>query len=158
VWLRARPDFMPNSVIEHAPVRAVSDLKFMASAHCSPAGFSRAVANFGYHQSAAFYADGIKAIYGEEPTHWLFIVVEKDEPHTVSLYQLPDADVQRGRHQNRKAIQIFAECLSKGTGPEHWPAYTTEPELIGLPGWARRAIDEHGSIKEAALINAVEGE
>ncbi|MFN3474045.1 MAG: PD-(D/E)XK nuclease-like domain-containing protein [Blastomonas sp.] len=158
VWLRARPDFLPNSVISGAPVRAVSDLKFMAGTYCSPAGFSRAIASFGYHQSCAFYADGIKAIYGEEPTNWLFIVVEKDEPHCVSLYELPHADLARGRHQNRKAINLFAQCLERGTEPQHWPAYTTEPELIGLPGWARHAIDKYGSLQEAALVSADEGE
>jgi hypothetical protein len=119
VWLRARPDFLPFSVIRGAQVRAVSDLKFMAPTYCSPAGFSRAIASFGYHQSCAFYAEGIKAIYGEEPTNWLFIVVEKDEPHCVSLYELPHADLERGRHQNRKAITRFAECLSRGTEPQH---------------------------------------
>lgn len=158
VWLRARPDFLPFSVINGDEIRVVSDLKFMASSNCSPAGFSRALANFGYHQSCAFYADGIKAIYGQEPTHWLFIVVEKDEPHSVSLYTLPNADLARGRHQNRKAINLFAECLSRGTEAHHWPAYTTEPEMIGLPAWARKAIDQYGSLQEAALISATEGE
>lgn len=158
VWLRARPDFLPNSVINGDEIRVVSDLKFMASSHCSPAGFSRALANFGYHQSCAFYADGIKAIYGREPTHWLFIVVEKDEPHSVSLYTLPAADLERGRHQNRKAIARFAECLSRGIEAQHWPAYTAEPEPVGLPGWARKAIDTYGSLQEAALISATEGE
>lgn len=158
VWLRARPDFLPNTVITGASVRVVSDLKFMSSTFCSPSGFSRAVCNFGYHQSAAFYDDGIKAIYGEPPTNWLFIVVEKDEPHSVSLYELPKVDLERGRYQNKKAIRKFAECLAKGTEPEHWPAYTSEPELIGLPGWARRAIDNFGSLQEAALVNAYDGD
>lgn len=158
VWLRARPDFLPFSVINGDEIRVVSDLKFMAGSHCSPAGFSRALANFGYHQSCAFYADGIKAIYGQEPTHWLFIVVEKDEPHSVSLYTLPAADLERGRHQNRKAINTFAECLSRGTEPQHWPAYTAEPEMVGLPAWARKAIDTYGSLQEAALISATDGE
>ena len=158
VWLRARPDFLPNSVINGAEIRAVPDLKFMAATHCSPHGFSRAIASFGYHQSCAFYAEGIKAVYGEEPTHWLWVVVEKDEPHSVSIYQLPTADLERGRAQNRKAIRTFAECLNKGTEAHHWPAYTTEPEIIGLPGWARNSIDQYGSVQEAALINATEGE
>lgn len=158
VWLRARPDFLPNSVINGDDIRVVPDLKFMAANHCSPAGFSRAIANFGYHQSFAFYDEGIKAIYGQSPTHWLFVAIEKDEPHSVSLYTLPPADLERGRAQNRKAIRTFAECLERGAEPHHWPAYTTEPEQIGLPGWARKAIDTYGSLQEAALISATDGE
>ena len=158
VWLRARPDFLPNSVILGQDVRAVPDLKFMAGSHCSPAGFSKAIANFGYHQSAAFYDAGIEAIYGESPNYWLFIVVEKDEPHSVSIYQLPKPDLERGKAQNRVAIRTFAECLNRGVEARHWPAFTAEPEVIGLPGWARHAIDTHGSLQQAALVNALEGE
>ncbi len=137
VWLRARPDFRPASIAEGRAVRVLADLKFMAPTFCAPSGFGRAIDNFGYHQSAAFYFDGIKAIYGEEPTHWLNIVVEKDAPHTVSLYELPAEDIQRGRMLNRKAIRIFAECLEA----DHWPAYADGPMPVGLPEYARKRID-----------------
>lgn len=153
VWLRARPDWLPYSVINGADVMAVSDLKFMAQTHCRPHGFSKAIHDFGYHQSCAFYEDAIEKVYGRRPTHWLFLVVEKDPPYTVSVYELPREDIERGRHQNRIAINRFAECLSSGI----WPDYTSEEILsVGLPGWARKAIDEHGSVNQAALVNAGE--
>lgn len=139
VWLRARPDFRPDSIKMKRAVMAVSDLKFMAPTFCSPAGFSRAIDNFGYHQSAAFYADGIRAIYGHYPTHWVFVVVEKDPPHTVSLYELPAEDIERGRLLNRRAINVYAQCLERG----EWPAYADKnPREVGLPPWARNRIDD----------------
>lgn len=146
VWLRARPDFRPNSIVSGGPVRVLADLKFMSPTFCSPHGFGRAIDNFGYHQSAAFYFEGIRQVYGEEPTHWLNIVCEKAEkpadPVTVSLYPLPAEDIQRGRALNRKAIRLFADCLSA----DNWPAYADEPTEVGLPEYARKRIDFATSI------------
>lgn len=147
VWLRARPDFRPNSIPAKRKVRVLADLKFVAPSHASPSGFERAIHAFGYHQSAAFYFDGIKAVYGVEPTHWLNIVVEREAPFTVSLYQLPAEDIERGRILNRKAIDLFARCLSEG----RWPGYADEPTPCGLPQWARKSIDfDSSELAEAA--------
>jgi hypothetical protein len=146
VWLRARPDFRPNSIIEKRDVMVVSDLKIVAPAHASPEGFGKAIYNFGYHQTAAFYMDGIKAVYGHYPTHWVHIVVEKPEagvdaanaPMTVSLYELPGEDIERGRLLNRAAIDLFARCLERN----QWPGYADDPKLVGLPVWARMRNDD----------------
>jgi hypothetical protein len=138
VWLRARPDFRPNSILARRDVMVVSDLKFVAATHASPEGFRRAIANFGYHQSAAFYADGIKAVYGHYPTHWVHVVVEKDSPHCVALYELPAEDIERGRFANRRAIDLFARCLKE----DRWPGYADEPIPVGLPIWARIRADD----------------
>lgn len=144
-WLRARPDFRPNSIPERRAVRVVADLKFMAPTFCSPQGFQRAIQNFGYHQSAAFYSDGLKAVFDQPPTHWLHVVVEKDAPHCVSLYELPAEDIERGRVLNRKAIALFDRCIESG----EWPAYAPEPMQVGLNDWARRRIDEMQSTQLA---------
>ena len=146
IWLRARPDFRPNSIIEKRDVMVVPDLKFVAPTHASPEGFSKAIYNFGYHQSAAWHCDGIHAVYGHRPTHWLHIVIEKpetgaaaaDSPLTVSLYELPGEDIERGRVLNRRAINRFAQCLKT----DHWPAYADDPLPVGLPDWARMRLDD----------------
>lgn len=142
IWLRARPDFRPNSITSGASVRVVPDLKFMAPTHCSPDGFQRSIHNNGYHQSAALYTDGIKAVFGCAPTHWLHIVVEKEAPFSVSLYPLPQEDIERGRMLNRAAIEIFDRCLQRGTDRASWPGYADDPREVGLPGWVRKRIDE----------------
>lgn len=155
VWLRCKPDFLPNSVVQGRETTIVSDLKFMAPEYCSPQGFSSAIKRFGYHLSAAFYFEGIEHIYGSRPTYWNHIVIEKEYPFTVSSYPLPEEDIQRGKFQMRKAIHKFAECLNRGTSVEHWPAYTSsEPVTVGLNTFSRKTIDEHGSEQDAAMINA----
>ena len=151
VWLRARPDFLPQSCIDGADLRIVSDLKFMASTHCSPRGFSRALDNFGYYLSAAWYSEGIKQVFGKYPTHFLFIVIEKDEPHSVSTYWLEEQDIQRGFLMMRQAINVFAECLKRND----WPGYTTRPMPVGLPILARMRVDES---TETDLTKAIWGE
>ena len=130
VWLRARPDFLP------AKRRIIPDLKTAADA--SPKGFQRTIANFGYAQAAALYLDGIEAVFGDKPTNWIHVVMEKEPPHVVALYELPGEDIGRGRWLNRRAIRIFADCLSTGK----WPGYADEPVMLGLPGWERKTIDE----------------
>lgn len=154
VLCRSRPDWLPFSVINGGDVRIVTDLKFLAQTHCRPHGFSKALHDFGYHQSVAFYEDGIEANYGLRPTNWLFIAVEKDPPHSVSVYELPREDIERGRFQNRQSLRIFADCLASGK----WPSYTSEEiQMVGLPAWARKAIDEHGGLNAATLINSYQG-
>lgn len=137
-WLRARPDFRPHTIPMRHSTRVVADLKFVAASHASPEGFQRAVHQFGYHQSAAWYWDGIKAVYDIAPTHWLHIVVEKDPPHCVALYELPGEDIERGRVLNRRAITLFDRCMSEGK----WPGYADAPMPVGLPVWARMRLDD----------------
>jgi hypothetical protein len=142
VWLRARPDFLP------AKRRIIPDLKTAADG--SPKAFTRTIANFGYHMAAALYLDGITAIFGETPTNWLHVVVEKEAPYVVSLYELPGEDIERGRWLNRKAIRRFAECLSA----DKWPGYSDDVTQIGLPGWERKLIDDDPTLHSAALAEA----
>jgi PDDEXK-like uncharacterized protein DUF3799 len=138
VWLRARPDFLPHKRL------IVPDLKTAADG--SPKAFARQIANYGYAQSAALYSDGIKAIFHAHPTNWLHVVLEKEPPHVVSLYELPGEDIERGRWQNRRAIRIFADCLSK----DRWPGYADDVKQVGLPGWSRKEVDDDASLHELA--------
>lgn len=130
VWLRARPDFLP------AKRRIIPDLKTAADA--SPKGFQRTIANYGYAQAAALYLDGIEAVFGDKPTNWIHVVMEKEPPHVVALYELPSEDIGRGRWLNRRAIRLYADCLSSGK----WPGYADTPTMLGLPQWERKQIDE----------------
>ena len=148
-WLRARPDFRPNTIPMRHATRVVADLKFVAPTNASPAGFARAIENFGYHQSAAWYWDGIKAVYDIAPTHWLHVVVEKEAPYCVSLYELPREDIERGRVLNRRAITIFDRCMKEG----RWPGYAPDSIPVGLPHWARMRIDDL-SPQEMAFADA----
>src|SRR5690606_4829122 len=84
VWLRCKPDFLPNAIIQGRSNTIISDLKFMAPEYCTPQGFSGAIKRFGYHLGAAFYFEGVEKVFGNRPTYWNHIVIEKEFPFAVS--------------------------------------------------------------------------
>lgn len=87
----------------------------------------------GYHVQAAYYSDGAKAITGVEHEFY-FAVVEADPPHGVILYQAGQDMLTEGREWVQTALTIYRKCMETGS----WPAYTTDVQVLGLPGWAKR--------------------
>lgn len=150
VLLRCRPDFRPNSIVQRLETRVVADLKFVAETSITPKGFSKHIANYGYHLSAAMYWEGIEKVHGIGPTHWVHIPVEKKFPFAAEVYPLPDEDIERGRQLVRRAVRLFADCLSA----DKWPSYTSkEPLPVGLPIYARMNHDNNDP-DEAAFAAA----
>ena len=137
VWLRARPDWLPDRRHIGVNVKSAADASF--------SGFQADVTRYRYAQSAALELDGIEAIYGTRPGNYLHPTVEKPgqgwEPGDylpVALWELPAEDIEYGRALNRRAIRLFADCLSA----DRWPGYADEPALCGMSGWARKQIDD----------------
>lgn len=114
----------------------IVDLKKCQDA--SPAGAAKAVANYGYYHQAAFYQDVHHWLTGERPRGFVFIFVEELPPHAVGVYIVDPADEQRGRREYRRNLEIYHQCLTTDT----WPGYSQRAEVIELPHWSRRAIDE----------------
>jgi hypothetical protein len=139
IWRRARLDAMrrpgPCNTLSRI---AVTDYKSTRSA--SPASFPRSVADFGYHQQQAFYADGVAALLGEDPEFY-FVAQDKEPPYLVTVFELSDEDVQAGREINRRAMEIYRDCREAGV----WPGYAPEDDIVRdlrLPAWASRGITE----------------
>jgi len=119
--LKCRPDAW------HDNERLV-DLKTTRDAN--PNTFGKTAHEYGYHQSAAHYIDGVKAATGEDlPFH--FVLVEKTEPYLVSVVELDVEAVNLGRQLNDRAKRIYRECVESG----NWPGYPSG-ELVSLPMWA----------------------
>ncbi len=110
--------------------RAIVDLKTAADA--SPGKFSRNLVDFGYALQAAWYSEGYTAVTGES-LPFIHVVVEKEPPHLVAVYQIDADALAYGAAKAAEARAIFAECESTGT----WPGYSPEIELVSLPAWAR---------------------
>jgi hypothetical protein len=131
VRLRFRPDWLPDTT--GRPL--IVDYKTAVSAN--PRKFAKSAVDWGYHMQAPFYIDGLAAVTGADDAAFLFIVQQKEPPHLVSVCQLEPEDIELGRQQNRRAIELYAACRESG----HWPGYdgiTT----VALPGWARRQITD----------------
>ena len=118
--LKCRPDAWQAGMLV--------DLKTTVNA--DPSEFGKTAHNFGYHQSAAHYIDGVKAATGEE-LPFKFVLVEKTAPYFVSVVELDIEAINIGRQLNDRAKRIYRECVETNT----WPGYPNA-DLISLPMWA----------------------
>jgi hypothetical protein len=125
-WLRARFDWLPN---KRGHGLMVPDYKTAASA--DPGKFSRAAADYGYHQQAAFYCDAAKALGLSPDPVMLFVVQEKTAPYAVNVIELHEDAIHTGRALNEKAIRLYQQCKLTDT----WPGYTMG-EPVRLPKYA----------------------
>lgn len=107
---------------------ALFDLKSTLTA--DPNEFGKTAANFGYHQSAAHYIDGVEAATGETLPFY-FVLAEKTAPYFVSVVELDDEALNIGRALNDRAKRIYRECTETG----NWPGYPAA-DPVNLPLWA----------------------
>jgi hypothetical protein len=134
--LKCRPDaWKPGILVDLKTTRSADPNEFGKTAH-----------EFGYHQSAAHYIDGVKAATGEElPFH--FVLVEKTEPYLVSVVELDIEAINIGRQLNDRAKRIYRECVEANT----WPGYPNA-DLISLPMWAIYKAEELLGISEEEIF------
>lgn len=106
------------------------DYKTSTSAH--PGHFARAAADYGYHQQHAWYTDGLAATEIADDADFLFVVQSKTPPHLVSVVRIKPHHVDLGRRRNRKAIDLYAQCLAANT----WPGFGDHIHSIEIPHYA----------------------
>ena len=95
------------------------------------AGFSRAIANWDYHLQAAWYSDGYTLTTGNPVLGFVFGAVESAWPHAAAAYMLDDAGLDKARAENRRLLDLYAECKRTGV----WPGYQASIQAISLPAW-----------------------
>lgn len=112
---------------------ALVDLKTIGTSASEP-DIARQITNHGYHQQADHYQNGTQALTGER-LPWLFVFVESDPPHLVTVAEVDPVDLELAAGRNRRALERIAECTKSG----HWPGYVPETEIatISLPAWAQ---------------------
>lgn len=123
--VKCRPDYLKDSGI-------IVDLKTTDDA--SPIEFGRSAAKFRYHVQAAHYLDTFKLAFGEAPSHFVFVVVEKKPPYEVGVYYIEAAAMSVGRQLARRDLNKLAECQAS----DAWPGYTPDPQPLAFPEWALR--------------------
>lgn len=113
----------------------ITDLKTCIDA--SPEGFSRSIANFGYHLQASYYISGAEHALGASPEFYCLIAVESEQPHAVAVYQLDTPSILAGAHLANIALARYAEALAAGK----WPGYSDLVQTINVPRWALRQVN-----------------
>ncbi|MGQ5576039.1 PD-(D/E)XK nuclease-like domain-containing protein [Streptomyces sp. ECR3.8] len=133
VWCRARPDWTPN----RGPGQRLILVDYKTTTDASPEGVQRAVAAYGYHQQAAWYLAGAKALGlhgdGDEPG-FVFVFQEKTAPYLVSVVELDFPALTLGAARNERALNVYRECVESG----RWPGYSDRIQYLPLPPWAEK--------------------
>lgn len=131
-WCKARPDIMV------AQNNTLVDLKTATTAN--PTEWAKKAISLAYHQQAAWYLEGARAI-GIPARRFMFVTVSKEAPHLVGLFEFDDVALDYGAQLNRRALDLFHQCRTTG----EWPGYTAPDDVcrISLPAWAQnRAVDQ----------------
>lgn len=139
VWLKARPDAIPNDAGDFADLKTTTSVQ--------SADLARAIAEHGYHQQAALIAAGWHALTGHDIASFSFVFVEKSPPFCTRIVTLKDDDLARGERQNYQATKIFAACMASGEWPGPGGAGA---EYLALPTWAQTRIDHQLELAEAS--------
>jgi hypothetical protein len=74
-------------------------------------------------------------VLGKEVADFVFPVVSSAPPVLATPYRLDADTVQQGFDEMNELLELYADCRRRN----HWPAYTTEQRVIGLPAWKRRS-------------------
>lgn len=127
VLLRSRPDFYTQDII--------IDLK--TTKDSTPAAFSRAVAEYGYHRQAALACAGLNTLTGRNYDNVILFVVDKTPPYFARCYVLNQSALQQGIVEYKKAAQVYAECIRTHT----WDSYPEIVEDLDIPNYAYRTFD-----------------
>jgi hypothetical protein len=128
VECKARIDALPRE--DSMWNNCVVDIKTTADA--SAKEFQRSVYNFGYHIQAPHY------LAAAERGRFIFIVVERDAPHCVAIYELDDDALELGRQDREFLLGQWGLCEAEEAagGPDAWPGFPVEVQELSLPGWA----------------------
>ena len=124
---KCRPDF----VAEAGDGVILVDGKSTQDARPEP--FARSIWNLDYHLQAAWYSDGYEQATGKKVHGFVFAAAEKAWPCAAAAYMLGDDVLDKARAENRRLLNLYAECKRTGV----WPGYAPQISLINLPRWAR---------------------
>lgn len=128
VWCRAMLDWMGVDPAGH-PLTV--EYKTAECAH--PAAFAKSAGSYGYDIQQAHYEDGYQVVWGH-PALFLFVVQEKEPPYLVTVAQLDQSDVDRGRAVCRAGRAVYRDCVTSGL----WPGYNPDIVQISLPQYVQR--------------------
>jgi hypothetical protein len=127
VWLKGRPDYyIPGDC------PTVVDLKTTDDA--GPDAFGRKAFGLRYHWQAALYLDGLTAVAETPHDDFVLVVAERDPPHRVEAYRVPDSIIEQGRQEYRDALALYAQCLHN----DCWPTSSGQILTLEFPAWATR--------------------
>ncbi len=98
----------------------------------SPHEFSKAVARYFYHLSAAHYMAGASQLWPGAIKDYFFICQEKTYPFAVAVYKLDPTDIFKSFDLRTKILKKIDYCFKN----DQWPDWSREPMPLSIPGYA----------------------
>jgi hypothetical protein len=120
---KARPDFLRDGHI-------IVDVKTTIDA--SPEAFAKAIANFNYHISGAYYLDVVGNVLGRKFDQFVIIAIEKEAPYGISVHMLEESTIEAGQYLYRKALRTLSECRKTN----NFHGYPDHILTTAIPPWA----------------------
>lgn len=103
--LKCRPDYFV--------MNALVDLKTTRDA--SVVGFKNQARQLAYHIQAAYYLDVFNLANNTNIKEFYFVAIENTAPYAVNVFKLPEAEIELGRAQYKRAKRLYAEYLKDTT-------------------------------------------
>jgi PDDEXK-like domain of unknown function (DUF3799) len=142
VMLRAMVDYLRN--VDTDGVRMVVDYK--TSRSVSRYALQRAMWDYGYHMQGAHYRKIVRRLCRlgllppAERTTFLLLVQRTTPPYPVVPVPIAESALAYGDAQNRKAIDLYLECVEADRWPG--PARGKLADPLTLPGWGENQLDD----------------
>lgn len=134
VAMQCRPDvYNPSGCEFSAMVPYLADVKTVESFD----RFGKQFYDLGYFRQSPFYRGVIERVRGAVvPQRFFYIVVEKQEPHGVTVLEVDGLAMSEGQKEVDEALQRLGRCFASGDYPN-----LPETGYIGLPDWVVRQIE-----------------
>jgi len=141
LWLKWRPDALPEGSLDFCDLKCVASVKFDA--------VQRSLDDYGYNMQGALGRWACRAVLGQEMNSFTLINVESKRPHCVAPYEVesggsvyPDGHPKEsamdlGERQMRAGLRLIARGFETG----HWPGpngTVSDARPVGLSVWAQR--------------------
>lgn len=105
VWLKARPDAVPNDSGDVADLKTSVDIGFQ---------LDRSISKYRYDMQAALVGRGLQEVLDMKMETFSFVFVEKAAPFSTDVLTLHHEDIQYADLDLQVALKVFANCLKTG--------------------------------------------
>lgn len=126
---KCRPDWLDMDN------RRIIEIKTIADA----SKFEKQSVDLRYAIQQAWYQWGVKQVYGKDFSFY-FIVVEKEDPapEKIRILTYSDESLRIAEIEMLKDLDLYSKCCKTNT----WPGYSKKLEVIELPDWKKRNIED----------------
>ncbi len=132
VWCRSLVDFLRKP--EQDGRLWLVDFKTADSA--APSKWIRKAFDWGYHIQRSQYAAGARMLNLAEEVEFVFLIQEKKrKPYLVNQIRLDAKGIAIGDYVRAKALNTYAECMSRYGWDQQWPGYPEELVTAETPGY-----------------------